>query len=75
MCGASGEQLIVQESDLQAEPFSDLDEIYARYVAPMNDYVSSMVNHPAFRYGTIAEVSKCPHVSKCCSCFFLVLLK
>lgn len=54
----SGNQLVIREPDMEHEIFSDLDEIYARYIEPMNDLVSAMVTHRSFRAGTVAEVEQ-----------------
>lgn len=37
-----GSQLCIKDIP---EPFSDLDEIYARYIEPMNDYVTRILSH------------------------------
>mmetsp|Transcript_22708 Transcript_22708/g.37888 ORF Transcript_22708/g.37888 Transcript_22708/m.37888 type:complete len:2014 (+) Transcript_22708:62-6103(+) len=50
-----GSELHVMENDV-TEPFNDLDEIFSRYIEPMNDLVSVMVNHRSFMKGTTAEV-------------------
>lgn len=51
-----GTQLFVQEEDL-AEPYNDLDELFSRYIEPMNDLVSVVVKHRTFMKGTEAEVN------------------
>jgi hypothetical protein len=50
-----GKQLFIKEPDMQ-EAFSDLDEIHARYIEPMNDYVNAMTSHSHFRQGSKEEV-------------------
>jgi hypothetical protein len=50
-----GKQLYVQEPDVK-EAYQDLDELYARYIEPMNELVSVMVKHRSFLPGTIEEV-------------------
>jgi transcription elongation factor SPT6 len=50
-----GPQLYVQEDDLR-EPYHDLDELFSRYIEPMNDLVSVVLKHRSFRRGTPAEV-------------------
>jgi hypothetical protein len=50
-----GTQLFVKDADL-TEPFSDLDEIHARYIEPMNDYVKAITSHTHFRLGSKDEV-------------------
>jgi len=50
-----GSQLFIQEDDIR-EPFSDLDEIFARYIDPMNELVSVTVKHRSFMNGSPAEV-------------------
>jgi len=50
-----GSQLFIQEDDIR-EPFSDLDEIFARYIDPMNELVSVTVKHRSFMAGSPAEV-------------------
>lgn len=52
-----GAQLFVLEEDVP-EPFQDLDEVFARYVEPMNDLVSVMVKHRSFMPGSVQEVEK-----------------
>lgn len=51
-----GTQLYVQEDDLP-DPYNDLDELFSRYIEPMNDLVSVMVKHRSFMKGTEAEVT------------------
>lgn len=46
-----GDELWVMEDDIK-EPFSDLDEIYSRYIEPMNEFVALIVKHKVFRRGT-----------------------
>ena len=41
---------------MKNEPFSDIDEIEARYITPMNDFVASVLEHRAFRAGTPEQV-------------------
>ena len=38
------------------ESYSDLDEIYIRFIDPMNDYASQMSSHRNFREGSVEEV-------------------
>jgi hypothetical protein len=45
----------VVEADVP-EAFHDLDEIYSRYIEPMNDLVTAIVNHRSFLAGTASEV-------------------
>jgi transcription elongation factor SPT6 len=49
-------KLVIREKDMEGEIFSDLDEIYARYIEPMNDFVSSMVSNKCFHTGSPTEV-------------------
>eukprot|EP01034_Spumella_vulgaris_P023707 gene23707-29953_t len=51
-----GSQLVVMESDMADEPFSDLDEMFSRYIEPMNDLVAVMVSHRNFLSGSVEEV-------------------
>jgi transcription elongation factor SPT6 len=51
-----GSQLVVMESDMADEPFSDLDEIFSRYIEPMNDLVAVMVSHRNFQSGSVEDV-------------------
>lgn len=51
-----GSQLIVMEPDMQREVYSDLDEIYARYIDPMNELVTMMTHHRNFMSGSVEEV-------------------
>mmetsp|Transcript_7324 Transcript_7324/g.10144 ORF Transcript_7324/g.10144 Transcript_7324/m.10144 type:complete len:372 (-) Transcript_7324:34-1149(-) len=51
-----GSQLYILEDDLAGDMFSDLDEIFSRYIEPMNDYVSTMVKHRCFLAGSVEEV-------------------
>ena len=53
-----GHRLIVQETDMLDEIYSDLDEIYARYIEPMNDLVTTIVAHPKFKMGSPEEVTQ-----------------
>ena len=41
-----GEELIIRGED---EVFTDLDEIYARYIQPMNDLVTQLVNYRCYK--------------------------
>ena len=45
-----GTELYIKYANL-TEPYSDLDEIFARFVDPMNDFVSLMISHRNFREG------------------------
>ena len=38
------------------EPYADIDEIFARYIEPMNDLVTQMMAYKAFRKGSKEEV-------------------
>jgi hypothetical protein len=40
----------------EKEPFSDLDEIIANYIGPMNDFVAQMMAFRAFHNGDVEEV-------------------
>lgn len=51
-----GNQLYINEPDIATECYSDLDEIYARYIEPLNDFVQLMIRHKNFRKGTPDEV-------------------
>lgn len=51
-----GTQLVVQEEDM-TESYNDLDELFSRYIEPMNDLVSVMLKHRSFMRGTEAEVN------------------
>lgn len=51
-----GNKLEIKEPDMQGQYFSDLDEIYARYIEPMNDFTSTMVSHNHFRSGSVDAV-------------------
>jgi transcription elongation factor SPT6 len=51
-----GKQLVILEDDMIHELFSDLDEIYSRYIEPMNDYVSAMIKHKSFHSGSVEDV-------------------
>lgn len=53
-----GHRLIVQETDMLDEIYTDLDEIYARYIEPMNDLVTTIVAHPKFKMGSPEEVTQ-----------------
>jgi transcription elongation factor SPT6 len=50
-----GNKLVIREENLE---FSDLDELYAMYIEPMNDLVSAMTKHKNFRFGSPDEVEK-----------------
>ncbi|RYG60823.1 hypothetical protein EON64_19045, partial [archaeon] len=50
-----GSELYVLEDDI-TEPFSDLDDIFANYVEPMNDLVRAMVDFKNFKHGSVQEV-------------------
>jgi transcription elongation factor SPT6 len=50
-----GSKLVIREENLE---FSDLDELYAMYIEPMNDLVSAMTKHKNFRFGSPDEVEK-----------------
>lgn len=52
-----GSPLIIQEEGVRDIPYSDLDEIYARYIEPMNDLVSVMVRDTRFRFGEPDDVT------------------
>ena len=51
--GLGKELYIIRQPD---RAHSDLDEIFARSVDPMNDYVSLMISHRNFREGSAEEV-------------------
>lgn len=51
-----GTQLYVQEDDM-TEPYNDLDELFSRYIEPMNDLVSVMLKHRSFMSGSETEVN------------------
>ncbi len=51
-----GTQLLVQEDDI-TEAYNDLDELFSRYIEPMNDLVSVMLKHRSFLPGSEAEVN------------------
>jgi hypothetical protein len=40
----------------EKEPYSDIDEIFARYIEPMNDLVAQMISYRSFREGSKEEV-------------------
>lgn len=42
----------------EREAYSDLDEIFARYIEPMNDLVKQMVSSKFFRAGSKEEVDE-----------------
>ncbi len=48
-----GSQLYIRGID---EPFSDLDEILANYISPMNDHVSAMLESKYFITGDVVDV-------------------
>ena len=50
---ALGTKLYIRGED---EPFSDLDDILANYIAPMNDLVSQMFDFKYFKLGNISEI-------------------
>lgn len=52
---AVGSTLYILEDDMK-EPFADLDEIYSRYIEPMNDYVTMIMKHQHFKVGTVEDV-------------------
>jgi hypothetical protein len=56
--GAAGlsNELVILEPDMEHEVFTDLDQIYQSYITPMNDFVSSMMQHRCFRHGSVEEV-------------------
>jgi hypothetical protein len=51
-----GSELIILEPDMENELFTDLDHIYQSYITPMNDFVSSMLQHRCFRSGSVEAV-------------------
>lgn len=55
-----GDTLLGKELCIEgvAEPFSDLDEIYSRYIMPMNEYVAAMVKHEKFREGDVEVIKQ-----------------
>jgi transcription elongation factor SPT6 len=55
-----GKELYIKYANLN-EPYSDLDEVFARFVDPMNDYVSLMISHRNFRDGSPEEVEAYLH--------------
>lgn len=55
-----GKELYIKEADMK-EWYSDLDEIYSRYIEPLNDFVKMMVNFKSFRQGTPEEVDALLH--------------
>jgi hypothetical protein len=55
-----GKELYIKYANLN-EPYSDLDEVFARFVDPMNDYVSLMISHRNFREGSPEEVEAYLH--------------
>ena len=50
-----GSQLHIKYMSI-VEPFSDLDEIYIRFIDPMNDYANLMANYLHFRDEPVKEV-------------------
>lgn len=48
-----GSKLVIKEHQ-----FEDLDEILARFVAPMNDFVDDVLNHEKFRDNPLDEIEK-----------------
>jgi len=50
-----GNQLHIKYMNI-VEPFSDLDEIYIRFIDPMNDYANLMVNYQHFRDAPVKDV-------------------
>jgi transcription elongation factor SPT6 len=53
-----GRELYIKEADITSEAYSDLDEIYSRYIEPMNDYVSMMIKSKYFLSGSADEVEQ-----------------
>lgn len=53
--GVSG-ALYVQEEDLKT-PYSDLDELHAMYIQPMNEYVAMIIRDRHFALGSPDEVN------------------
>ena len=49
-----GKTLIIQTRDSD-EVYSDLDEIIANYIGPMNDYVSQMLSYKSFKNMDVEE--------------------
>lgn len=50
-----GARLIIRDDNCTYE-YSDLDELYAMYIEPLNDLVSAMTKHLKFRFGSAEEV-------------------
>lgn len=50
-----GKELYIKDID---EPFSDIDEIYSRYVMPKNEFVSAMIASKNFRAGSMSQVEE-----------------
>jgi transcription elongation factor SPT6 len=52
--GALGlcDQLHINEDDIVNEPYGDIDEIYSRYIEPMNEFVRNMVEYAKFIAGS-----------------------
>lgn len=44
------------DSKLNMDAYADLDEIYSRYIEPMNDYVSIMMKSRYFQAGSPEQV-------------------
>jgi transcription elongation factor SPT6 len=44
--GGIGQELLIRG---EQEAFSDLDEIFARYIQPMNDYTAELVKHRCYK--------------------------
>lgn len=53
-----GRELYIKETDMANEAYADLDEIYSRFIEPMNDYVSMMIKSKYFLSGTAEEVEQ-----------------
>lgn len=53
------EQLEIVIARTQKEVFSDLDDIFAGYIQPMNTHVSALAAHPAFFPGAHETVAAC----------------
>lgn len=58
-----GSQLFVLEDDMK-EAYSDLDDLIANYIVPMNDIVSVVLKHRSFKAGTVAEVDAAMFASR-----------
>ena len=52
-----GSQLFIKYGSI-TEPFMDLDEIYIRFVDPMNDFAQLMKVHKSFRSCSVEDVEK-----------------